>query len=62
MLTLVLATGVIASVCALMAAYTYLRRGRDPSAAARGARRWLVGVAIFGISAVVLRFVWVLLS
>ncbi len=61
MLVLVLITGAIASAYAIMAAFTYLRRGRDPVAADRGARRWLLGVAIFGISALVLRFVWLLL-
>ncbi|MDV7100056.1 hypothetical protein R4227_07885 [Gordonia amicalis] len=61
MLVLVLATGVIASACAIMAAFTYLRRGSDPLTADRGARRWLVATAIFGISAIVLRFVWLLM-
>ncbi len=61
MLVLVLITGVIAAACAIMAAFTYLRRGRDPVAADRDARRWLLGVAVFGISAIVLRFVWLLL-
>lgn len=61
MLVLVLITGMIASACAIMAAFTYLRRGRDPVAADRDARRWLLGVAVFGISAIVLRFVWLLL-
>ncbi|KAF0971390.1 MULTISPECIES: hypothetical protein [Gordonia] len=61
MLILVLATGVIASACAIMAAFIYLRRGRDPLTADRGARRWLVATAIFGISAIVLRFVWLLM-
>ncbi len=61
MLTLVLVVGVAATACAITAAYTYLRRGQDPLTADRLARRWLIATAIFGISAIVLRFVWLLL-
>jgi hypothetical protein len=61
MLTLVLVGGVAATVCAIMSAFTYLRRGQEPLVADRLARRWLIATAIFGISAIVLRFVWLLL-
>jgi len=60
MLTLVLGCGIIASLCAIAAAWSYLRRGREPETADRLARRWLVATAVFGISALVLRFVWLL--
>lgn len=61
MLVLMIVVGAAAMVCAIMAAFTYLRRGRDPLTADRLARRWLVFTAIFGTSAIVLRFVWLFL-
>ncbi|MCR5978015.1 hypothetical protein GDN83_09775 [Gordonia jinghuaiqii] len=60
MLTLVLATGAAASVCAVTAAVVYLRPGRERLAAERLARRWLVATAVLGVSAICSRFVWLL--
>ncbi|MBD0860723.1 hypothetical protein IA539_05810 [Gordonia sp. zg691] len=61
MVTLVLVTGLTATACAVTAAFVYLRPGREPSARDRLARRWLMATAVFGLTAIVLRFVWVLL-
>ncbi len=62
MLVLVLMVGTAASVCALTAAYVYLRPGDDHLRAERLARRWLVATAVLGLTALCLRFGWVLLS
>ncbi|AFR51195.1 hypothetical protein [Gordonia sp. KTR9] len=62
MLVLVLMVGTAASVCALIAAYAYLRPGDDHLHAERLARRWLVATAVLGLTALCLRFGWVLLS
>lgn len=61
MLILVLGTGTAATACALTAAYIYLRPGRDRSSADRLARRWLIATAVFGFTAIGLRFLWILL-
>ncbi|MFW0793357.1 hypothetical protein AAFP30_06055 [Gordonia sp. CPCC 205515] len=51
---------VAAAGCALTAAYVYLRNNNGRAEAERRARRWLVATAVFGVSAVVLRFVTLL--
>ncbi|MGV9714281.1 hypothetical protein ACWDTI_26890 [Gordonia sp. NPDC003424] len=56
MLILILALGAAAAGCALIAAYVYLRGSGNPVRDERTARRWLVGTAVFGVSALVLRF------
>ncbi|MEE3852091.1 hypothetical protein VZC37_17240 [Gordonia sp. LSe1-13] len=63
MLTLVILTGATASACALTAAYVYLRPNthRDNDTRDRLARRWLVATAVFGFTAIALRFVWALI-
>lgn len=74
MITVITVVGVAAAFSALAAAYVYLRerpgrdrdikggdiQGRDTRE--RLARRWLVAVAVFGVTAVVLRFGWLLLG
>lgn len=62
MLTLVLAVGVAAAGCAMTAAYVYLRPGDDHRHAERLARRWLITTAVLGVTALCLRFGWLLLS
>ena len=62
MLTLVLVVGAAAAGCAMMAAYVYLRPGDDHVRAERHARRWLIATAILGVTALCLRFGWLLLS
>lgn len=74
MITVITVVGVAAAFSALAAAYVYLRerpgrdrdiQGRDiqgGDARERLARRWLVAVAVFGVTAVVLRFGWLLLG
>ncbi|MEO9329475.1 hypothetical protein [Gordonia aurantiaca] len=61
MLTLMSGCGIIASLCAISAAWFYLRRGREPADADRLARRWLIATAVFGFGPIGVRFVWFLL-
>jgi hypothetical protein len=62
MLTLVMVVGAAAGGCAMTAAYVYLRPGDDHVRAERLARRWLIATAFFGVTALCLRFGWLLLS
>ncbi|MFC9979328.1 hypothetical protein [Gordonia sp. NPDC127522] len=62
MLTLVLVVGAAAAGCAMAAAYVYLRPGDDHVRAERLARRWLIGTAVLGVTALCLRFGWLLLD
>ncbi|ANY26343.1 hypothetical protein ABID74_003479 [Gordonia terrae] len=61
MLTLVLVVGAAAAGCAMTAAYVYLRPGDDHVRAEHLARRWLVATAVLGVTALCLRFGWLLL-
>lgn len=63
LLIVIIALGVAASACALIAAYLYLREhpDRDRDTRERLARRWLAVTAVLGFTIIVLRFVWVLL-
>ena len=62
MLTLVLVVGAAAAGCAMTAAYVYLRPGDDHVRAERLARRWLIATGVLGVTALGLRFGWLLLS
>ena len=62
MLTLVIVVGAAAAVCAMTAAYVYLRPGNDHIRAERLARRWLVATAVLGFTALCLRFGWLWVS
>ncbi|MFE0750078.1 hypothetical protein [Gordonia sp. NPDC058843] len=62
MLTLVILVGASAAGCAMTAAFVYLRPGDDHVRAERLARRWLVATAVLGVTALCLRFGWLLLS
>jgi hypothetical protein len=66
MFVLVLGCGVVAAVCALAAAYVYLAGAGDDVHGDRvdrdrRARQWLIGTVVFGVGAIVLRFVWALM-
>ncbi|OUC77976.1 hypothetical protein CA982_14825 [Gordonia lacunae] len=62
MLALVIVVGAGAALCALAAAFVYLRPGDDHLRAERVTRRWLIATAVLGVTALCLRFGWLLLS
>lgn len=53
--------GTAAAVCAFTAAYVYLRGPGDRLRNERLARRWLAATAVLGVSAIVCRFLMLLL-